>query len=112
MLSEKLKLEVGPLLTILTYMLKKSQITFLSILCGKITLFLMEFTFDLLFQLEMGLVCHFKMLKTMLPEKLKLEVGPLLTIFSYLFKRFQILTLKNSLYENNEIHRSVFIFYF
>ena len=72
----------------------------------------MEFTFDLLFQLEMGLVCHFKMLKTMLPEKLKLEVGPLLTILSYLFKRFQILTLKNSLNENNEIQRGVFLFYF
>jgi hypothetical protein len=63
MLSEKLKLEVGPLLTILSYLFK---------------------------QLEKGLVCNFKMLKTMLSEKLKLEVGPLLTILTYLLKKSQI----------------------
>jgi hypothetical protein len=62
MLSAKLKLEVGPLLTILSYLFK---------------------------QLEKGLVCDFKMLKTMVSEKLKLEVGPLLTILSYLLKQLE-----------------------
>ena len=52
--SKKLKLGFGNLLTILFYLFKRH---------------------------EMGLVCHFKVLKTMLSEKIKLEVGPILSIF-------------------------------
>ena len=76
-LLKKLKLQVGPLFNSININPSSSQITVISIPCGKITLFLTEFSFDWLFQLEMGLVCHFKMLETMLSEKLKLEVGPL-----------------------------------
>ena len=123
LLSEKLKLEVGPFWLFIKYqsfflICSKSPKS----LCVKITLFFdwifqlkrglvyhfkmfrdpsfvqkvpnhvhsyslwqnnfifTKSTFDWLFQLRMGLVCHFKMLKTMLLEKLKLEVGPLLTI--------------------------------
>ena len=39
---------------------------------------------------EMRLVYHFKMLKTMLSERLKLDVGPILTILSYLFKQLEM----------------------
>ena len=63
MLSEKLRLDVGPLLAILSYLFK---------------------------MLERGLVCIIKVLKTMLSEKIKLEVGPILTIFSYLFKQHEM----------------------
>jgi hypothetical protein len=41
-------------------------------------------------QLEMRLFCHFIMLKTLLSEKLKLEVGPFLIILSYLFKQLEM----------------------
>ena len=46
-------------------------------------------------QLEMGLVCHIKMLETMLSEKLKLDVGPLVTILSYLFNQLEMGLVEN-----------------
>ena len=58
MLSEKLKLDVGPLLTIFSYLFK---------------------------QLEMGLVCHFKMPS----EKIKVRRGTPFENFLYVFKQLK-----------------------
>ena len=74
MLLEKLKLEVGPVLTIYSLHINPSSYLFK--------------------QLEMGLVCHLKMLKTMLSEKLKLDIGPLLTFLFNCSNRHLFATLK------------------
>ena len=99
MLSEKLKLEVGPIWNILSYLFKQLEMGLVCIIKMLQTMLSeklvwggipIDYSLFLVQTVWNGTCCHLKMLKTMLSENLKLDVGPLLTIFPYLLKQLEI----------------------